>query len=102
MPSFPGGVSRFTSCFTLPRTVTVGLVSDVFTMSRTPLGNRVSVIFRSWWGTSSAKSLPAAQSGRMTGLVGSEVSFSLPPKPFEATGPPAGTGFKMPTTEFCA
>ncbi len=58
MPSFPGGVSRSASCFTLPSTVMVGLVFTVFTINRRPLGNCVSVIFRSCLGTFSDKRRP--------------------------------------------
>src|SRR5579871_27172 len=62
-----------------------------------PLASLVSVGARSHLGGCRGLSSDLAQVGRGTGLVGEEVSFSVPPKPLAATGSPEGCGFRVAT-----
>src|ERR1700730_8330014 len=94
-PSFPGGVWSFGSFLMLPITVIVGLVVSVFTMRRILFGRTVSVHVAATLGTGGVARRDAAHSGNSTGLVGADVSCSLPPKPFEGVGSPEAEGINL-------
>src|SRR5207244_10959094 len=86
----------------LPRTVTVGLVLSLLTITRSLFGSIVSVHVGLTVGTRTAASADSAQSGSFTGLVGAAVNDSPPPNPFPDAASPVGFGRRVAVIELAS